>query len=74
MVTLEGVAVLGALVVAIVGIIWILNIIKATLWAGLSILAILLLLYFGFGITPASLWDALIHLPEHLQRWIDTFG
>jgi len=73
MLSLQGLAVIAALIVAAVGIIWILKVIKATLWAGLCVLAVLLMLYFGFGVTPASVWDALIHLPHHLRDFGQSF-
>jgi hypothetical protein len=73
MLSLQGLAVIAALLVAVIGIIWILKVLKATLWAGIWVLGVLLVLYFGFGVTPARVWDALIHLPDHLGEFWRSF-
>ncbi|EKQ71298.1 hypothetical protein OsccyDRAFT_0162 [Leptolyngbyaceae cyanobacterium JSC-12] len=40
----------------------------------LTIVAIFLVLQYGFGITPRELWFEISHLPQDLVRLVKSFG
>ncbi|MEO1132384.1 MAG: hypothetical protein AAFX40_06705 [Cyanobacteria bacterium J06639_1] len=66
--TLEGLPVLAATVIAILLAIWLWKVVKETLVAAFGIVVILAVLFFGFGITPVTIGQEIIGLPASLME------
>ncbi|NJL99007.1 MAG: hypothetical protein HC818_02860 [Synechococcaceae cyanobacterium RM1_1_27] len=65
-----GIAVIAALLIAILMIIWAVKVIKETLVMGLVIVLILAVLFFAFSITPDSVIEEFFRLPQHIAEFI----
>ncbi|MGF1575288.1 MAG: hypothetical protein ACFCU9_04980 [Cyanophyceae cyanobacterium] len=65
-----GLAVIAALLIAILMIIWVVKVIKETLVMGLVIVLILAVLFFAFSITPDHVMEEFFRLPQHIAEFI----
>ncbi|MEM6445258.1 MAG: hypothetical protein AAFY57_07200 [Cyanobacteria bacterium J06642_2] len=65
--TLEGLPVLAATVIAIVLAIWLWRVVKETLVAAFGIGVILAVLFFGFGVTPMAIVAEIANLPANVM-------
>lgn len=70
----QAVLVIAAIAVALLVGILLIRIIKASLGLILTILAIVLLLQYGFGITPGQLWAEIGHLPQDLMQSVKSIS
>jgi hypothetical protein len=66
----QAVLVIAAIAVALLLGTLLLRIIKAGFGLILTILAIVLILNYGFGIAPAQLWGKMGHLPQDILQWV----
>lgn len=69
---IEAIALLAALVIAVLALIWAVKVIKETLITGLLVVLIFVLLFVAFRITPSAVYDAFLRLPEVLKELIDS--
>lgn len=60
---------LGAIVVALLLLRLLFQIVQAGFGSIVSILVVVLVLYFVFGVSPRQLWYEISHLPQDLVRW-----
>jgi hypothetical protein len=67
---IPGLAVVAALVIATVLIVWAVKVIKETVVMGFVILLILAVLFFVFSITPDAVLDEFFRLPQHFAEFI----
>lgn len=65
----QVVLVIAAIAVALLLGMLLIRIIRAGFGLILSILAIVLVLQYGFGIAPAQLWGEIGSLPQDLSQW-----
>lgn len=68
----QAVLVIAAIAVALLFGMLLIRIIKARLGLILTIVAIVLLLQYGFGIAPTQLWSEVGHLPQDALQWAKT--
>ena len=70
----ETMLLIGAIAVAFLLLRLFLRTFNVSLGLILTIVAIALLLQYGFGISPRELWFEVSHLPRHLLRLAKNFG
>lgn len=69
----QAVSVIAAIAVALLLGTLVVRILKASLGLILIILAIVLVLKYGFGISPGQLWGEIGNLPQDIVQWIKGF-
>ncbi len=67
---IEAIAILAALVIAILTLIWAIKVIKETLVTGLLLVLIFVLLYLAFRITPSEVYEAFLQIPQVLRELV----
>ncbi|MBV8887034.1 MAG: hypothetical protein JO235_23985 [Chroococcidiopsidaceae cyanobacterium CP_BM_RX_35] len=68
--TSEPIVIVAALMILGLLLNWLLKVFKPTVITALAILGIILSLQMFFGISPATLQQEIVHLPEHLwELW-----
>lgn len=70
----QTVLVIGAIAVALLLVRLLFRVLNAGLGTILTIVAIVLLLQYVFGISPRQLWFEISHLPQDLVRLAKSFG
>ncbi len=68
----QAVLVVAAIAVSLLLVTLLVRILKAGLGLLLTILAIVLLLQFVFGISPGQLWGQIRHLPQDLIQLVES--
>ncbi len=69
----QAVLVIAAIAVALLLGTLIVRILKASMGLILTIVAIVLVLKFGFGISPGQLWGEIGNLPQDIVQWAKSF-
>lgn len=69
----QVVLVIAAIAVALLLGTLIVRILKASMGLILVIVAIVLVLKYGFGISPGQLWGEIGNLPQDLVQWVSNF-
>jgi hypothetical protein len=70
----QTVLVIAAIAVALLLVRLLFRVLNAGLGILLTIAAIVLVLQYGFGISPRQLWFEIGHLPQDLARFVKSFG
>ena len=66
----EVIAALAAIVIASIAIVWLVKVVKTTIFAALGIVVILVLLSMFMGLTPQAIWEAALDLFETSAGWL----
>jgi len=67
------VVIVGAIAVTILSLRLLFQILRAGFGTMVTILAVVLILNYAFGISPQKLWFEMGHLPQDLAQWAKTF-
>jgi len=70
----QVVLVIGAIAVSILLVRLFLRVLNVGLGTILTIVAIVFVLQYVFGISPKQLWFEITHLPQYLARLVQGFG
>lgn len=68
----QAVLVIAAIAVVFLLVKLLLRILKANLGLVLTILAIVLVLQYGFSISPSQLWGEIGNLPQDIRQWVSS--
>lgn len=66
----QVVLIIGAIAVSSLLLRLLFQILQAGFGSMISLLIIVLVLYYGFDVSPRHLWFEIIHLPQDLAQWI----
>jgi hypothetical protein len=67
------VLVVGAIAVSLLLVRLLFQVFQASFGSMVAILALVLILYYVFGISPKQLWFEISHLPQDLAKWARSF-
>jgi hypothetical protein len=70
----QTVILIAAIAVAVLLIRLLFRVLNVGLGSIVAIAAIVLLLQYGFGISPKQLWYEIIHLPQYLARLLQSLN
>lgn len=66
--------IIGALIVAVVVVLWLINVIKTTIQTALIVGAVVFALQLGFKVGPLDLWQQIQSMAGGLAKWLRQWG
>ncbi len=66
--------VIGALIVAVVVVLWMINVIKTTIQTALIVGAVVFGLQLGFKVGPLDMWQKIQTMAVGLAQWLRNWG